>query len=238
MKDLKTPFQPPIRAQFFTGINVSVTIAECAENRRLCMAQMTGDEDTPLATPYQEHTGDCAVIDFKPSTAPVADAYVTKTPDLAIGVLTADCAPILFAATDDKGIPIIGAAHAGARGALRGIVASTVKAMRGLGANVIAAAIGPCIHQDSYEVGSEFYEEFTAKDPDTESFFRPEGGKWRFDLPGYCGHLLEKEDVGHTLVPVDTYSDPGSFSYRRATHRGEPDYGRQLSAIMISSARR
>lgn len=235
MKTWETNFQVPVKALFFGELNVSVTIPECEENRRSCMAVLDST-DTLLATPYQDHTATCVVIDSKPEKAPVADAYVTKTPGLAIGILTADCAPILFAGTDITGVLIVGAAHAGARGALKGIIQSTVKAMRGLGAQNIAAVIGPCIRQDSYEVGPEFYEEFVKADPNTKNFFN-KNGSLHFDLPGYCAHLLTKENVTFADVNIDTYKDLNCFSYRRATHRKEPDYGRQLSAIMISSSR-
>lgn len=230
MKTWPADFPPPVTALFFGDVNVSVTIPECAENRRLCMTHMN---DLTLATPYQDHTNICVVIDAKPDKPPVADAYVTKTPDLAIGVLTADCAPVLF-----HGNGVVGAAHAGARGALRGIIASTVKSMRDLGAKDITAAIGPAIAQESYEVGPEFYDEFVEADPDTKPFFKESGEKYLFDVAGYVGHLLDKEGISYARVDVDTYKDPHCFSYRRATHRGEKEYGRQLAAIAISSARR
>jgi YfiH family protein len=160
---------------------------------------------------------------------------VTDTPNLLIGILTADCAPVLFA--DHKAV-VVGAAHAGWRGALAGVTDSAIAAMEQLGARRenIHAAVGPCIGQPSYEVDEEFRGRFVADDPDNERFFVAEdGGKPHFDLEGYVVHRLIAAGIDEIeALNLDTYADPDRFySYRRSTHRGEADYGRQLSGIAI-----
>lgn len=167
-----------------------------------------------------------------------ADALVTDKAGEGLGVLTADCVPVLFYGEKDDGAPVIGAAHAGWAGAFRGILNNTVRQLQKLGARKksIIAAIGPCIQQSSYEVGQEFLDRFLSDDRETESFFKSgRAGKFYFDLPGYCMNSLAKSGVekiycaGH-----DTCKDEELFfSYRRATHRNEPDYGRQISCIVI-----
>jgi YfiH family protein len=165
---------------------------------------------------------------------PEADGIVTRVPGLAISVLTADCAPVLF---HDAGAGVIGAAHAGWRGALEGVLGETVAAMERLGATraTIRAAVGPTISQRAYEVGPEFFEQFAWEEQGFERYFIPGAGdRMRFDLPGFAlGQLralgIEAEWTGHC-----TYSDPARFySYRRATHAGEPDYGRMIAAIRL-----
>lgn len=168
-------------------------------------------------------------------TKPKADAMVTNTPGLALGILTADCAPILFA---DAKAKVIGAAHSGWKGAMGGIAKSTVDAMVDLGANrdEIRATVGPCISQRNYEVGDEFFEDFVAQDPDNARFFaNGQGGKYHFDLPSFCLSALRAAEVVHVnWTGHCTYADPDRFySYRRATHMGEPDYGRLISAITL-----
>lgn len=233
MKTWNADLPSDAQGLFFGAINVSRTILESADNRLLCMEKM---ESKPLITPYQWHSADCVIIDEVAGVVPEGDALVTTNPDIVIGVVTADCAPVLFRGVTAEGNPVVGAAHAGARGALKGILAATIRDMRTLGAVDIQAAIGPCIHQASYEVGVDFQAEFTATDPGTAPYFRLQGDKFLFDLPGYVGALLERDGVAYTLVDVDTYAEETDcFSYRRATHRGEADYGRQLSAITISA---
>ena len=165
---------------------------------------------------------------------PEADAFVTRAPGLAISVLTADCAPVLF---HDPVAGVVGAAHAGWRGALEGVLDETVAAMERLGATrgAIRAAVGPTISQRAYEVGPEFFEQFAWEEQGYERYFIPgRGDRLRFDLPGFAlGRLralgLDAEWTGHC-----TYSDPARFySFRRATHAGEPDYGRQIAAITL-----
>jgi hypothetical protein len=167
---------------------------------------------------------------------PEADAIVTATPRLAIGVLTADCTPILFS---DSEAGVVGAAHAGWRGAKSGIIEATIAAMERLGAQRgrIAAAIGPAISQSAYEVGADFAAAFIADDPSSANFFatQQERGKPHFDLPRYC--LMRLEDSGVKSVDelgLCTYANDSLFySYRRSVHRKEPDYGRQISAIVV-----
>ena len=170
-----------------------------------------------------------------PGDRPKADAMVTDRPGLALGILTADCAPVLFA---DRERGVVGAAHAGWGGALAGVLEATVAAMEDMGAERarITAAIGPLISQRAYEVGPEYVERFLDDDPDNARYFAGgRGDRAMFDLPAYClGRLRaagvdQAEWTGHC-----TYSDEASFySYRRACHRGEPDYGRLVAAIML-----
>jgi YfiH family protein len=162
-----------------------------------------------------------------------ADAIVTATPGLALGVVTADCAPVLFAATDGK---IIGAAHAGWRGAVAGILEATAQAMRGLGATGITATIGPCIHQESYEVGADLRDAVLARPPADTRFFADGQApqKWQFDLPGYCAARLAAAGVNAEILPHDTCAEEQKFfSHRRRTLRGEPAIGHQISVISL-----
>ena len=208
-----------------------------AENRRRAMALMEMPEES-LVTLYQTHSAEVVVVKepWAPGAAPKADAMVTDRPGLVLGILTADCAPVLLA--DGKG-GIIGAAHAGWKGALGGVLDNTVQAMVALGAKPakIVAAIGPCIGHRSYEVGPEFPAPFLAEDPINADFFAPapKAGHALFDLPGYISRKLARLGVHEvTRVPADTLRDETRFfSYRRATLRAEADYGRQLSAIML-----
>ena len=205
------------------------------ENRRRAMEALSAG-DCGLATLYQVHGREAVIVrePWEIGGAPRADAMATDVPGLALGVLTADCAPILLA--DAR---VIGAAHAGWKGALAGIIESAVEAMEQFGArrDRIAAAIGPCISQASYEVGDELRSSIAQTRPDDARFFLPldRAGHWRFDLGGYAQARLQSAGVENiSLIPACTYlQEPAFFSYRRATHRGEPDYGRQLSAIML-----
>ena len=211
--------------------------ASVAENRARAMA-MLDQEPQALITVYQCHSAEVVVVDrpFAPGSAPKADALVTTTPGLALGILTADCAPVLFA---DRNSGIIGAAHAGWRGAVGGVLDNTVAEMVKLGAKAktITAAIGPCIGQRSYEVGPEFPAPFLAEAADNADFFAPSRreGHWLFDLPGYVARRLARLGLHEvSRVPADTCRDESRFfSYRRTTLRGEPDYGRQMSAIVL-----
>lgn len=205
------------------------------ENRRMAISAVL--EDAELATVHQVHSADAihAERPWPQDARPRVDAMVTDTPNLLIGILTADCAPVLFA---DYRAVVVGAAHAGWRGALAGVTDSTIAAMEKLGARRehIHAAVGPCIGQPSYEVDGEFRKRFEADDPDNQRFFvTGPGGKRRFDLEGYVVHRLIAAGIDEVeALNLDTYADPDRFfSYRRATHRGEADYGRQLSAIAI-----
>ena len=166
------------------------------------------------------------------------DGMVTKTPGMALGILTADCAPVLFL---DARARVIGAAHAGWKGAISGVLEATVTAMEKLGARAenIQAAIGPCISQAHYEVGFDFRDRFLEQGGlRMRKFFIPSDkeGHYRFDLEGYAAHRLEQTGIaGVRKMRVCTYPpENGYFSYRRTTHRGEPDYGRQISAIVLT----
>ena len=207
--------------------------AHVAQNRAR-VAHALGVAPARLVTLYQVHSPNVVVVrkPWDASTPPQADALVTNTPGLTLGILTADCAPVLFA---DHEAGVIGAAHAGWKGALSGVVESTVAAMETLGARRerIAAVIGPCIAQASYEVGPEFVARFT---PDEQQrFFVPSSRKdhHQFDLPAYVAATAQAAGLQRiAALAMDTASDPNRFfSYRRTTLAREPDYGRQISAI-------
>jgi len=196
-----------------------------------------------LISVNQVHSAVCLFVD-KPwvnDQRPEADALVTDRPGLALGVLTADCGPVLFYGEKTDGQPIVGAAHAGWGGAFKGILEETVKTMTDHGAipASIRASVGPCIAQKSYEVGEEFVTRFLDADPANEHFFREsrKEGHMMFDLSGYIAARLAQAGVRQvSLTGVDTYANENDyFSFRRTTHRNEPDYGRQMSAIAIQS---
>lgn len=209
-----------------------------AENRRRIAATL---DLAALNTVYQVHGRDVARVTESWATgdAPKCDAMVTDRPGIALGILTADCGPVLFA---DAEAGVIGAAHAGWKGAIGGILQATVAAMEELGArrDRIAVSLGPTIAQPSYEVGPEFPDPFLAADPDNARFFIPSvrEGHFMFDLPGFIESVLAGMDLGAVeIMAADTCADTDRFfSYRRATHRGEPDYGRGLSAIALSGS--
>lgn len=193
---------------------------------------------TSIVTLYQAHTPTALVIEepIDPSELPKADAVVTATPGLAVAALAADCAPVLLA---DPEARVVAAAHAGWRGAVAGIVEATLGAMQAIGAerSRIRAAVGPCISQAAYEVGPDFEAEVLALDAGNSRFFGIPAGKTRahFDLAGYVASRLAK--AGVTLVELRSPCTAGSesyFSYRRSQARGEPDYGRQISAIVVA----
>jgi len=206
-----------------------------AGNRRLAIAALLPDAE--LATVHQVHSADVVVADapWPQDARPRADAMVTDTPNLLLGILTADCAPVLFA---DHKAGVVGAAHAGWRGALAGVTDATIEAMERLGArrDRIQAAVVPCIAQPAYEVDDTFRARFLGADADNARFFVPgPAGKPHFDLEAYVVHRLIAAGLGEVeALNLDTYADPDRFfSFRRATHRGEADYGRQVSAIAI-----
>lgn len=203
-----------------------------AENRARVAASL-GAAPSHLLSLYQIHSPEVLTVTAPWTERPQADGMVTATPGLALGVLAADCTPILFA---DAAAGIIGACHAGWKGALAGVAEATIAAMRDLGARTITAAIGPTIRQAAYEVGDEFRDRFVAADPANGDWFAPgkAADKFQFDLPGYLTRRLTR--AGLTQIDdcdICTYADPGYFSYRRTTHRGEPDYGRNISAIAL-----
>jgi YfiH family protein len=209
-----------------------------AENRaRIAVALGVAPER--LAVPYQVHSPDAVAIadHWAPDARPRCDGIVTTTPGLALGVTGADCGMILFA---DSRARVVGAAHAGWKGALTGVIEATVAAMEGLGAKreTIAAALGPCIAQDSYEVGPEFVAAFAEAGEDTRRFFVASRrmGLSMFDLNGYIAERAARAGVGRFEdLGLDTYADEDRFfSYRRTTHRKEHDYGRLVSAIVLT----
>ena len=211
--------------------------AKVTENRRRAMA-MLDLEGGRLVTAYQVHSPD--VVEVKEpwarEDAPRADAMVTRERGVALGILTADCVPVLLA---DAQAGVVGAAHAGWKGALTGVVERTVAAMGALGAEPkrLVAGIGPAIAQRSYEVGPEFPAPFLEQDTRNADFFCPaqREGHFHFDLKGYVARRLAVAGVGTIqTLPCDTCAeDSRFFSYRRACHRREPDYGRGLSAIYL-----
>lgn len=207
------------------------------ENRARARAALS--PDAALVTLYQIHSAEAVTVvaPWEIADNPKADAFATDKSGIALGILTADCAPILLA---DPGAHVIGAAHAGWGGAIAGVAELVVAAMERLGArrDRISAAIGPCISRASYEVGPEFHPRFIAADPANARFFEraKREGHWQFDLPAYVAHRLRQSGVGVVeAMPACTYTrEADFFSFRRTTHRKEPDYGRQLSAIMLS----
>jgi YfiH family protein len=210
---------------------------DVSENRAR-VAEALGVGADRLLTLYQIHSAEAVIAD-KPwkKDSPEADAIVTSVPGLAVAVLTADCAPVLFC---DPQARVIGAAHAGWRGALSGIVESTVEAMEKLGAKRerIAAAIGPAISLGAYEVGADYRERFLAEEPQSSAYFTTDeaSGEPHFDLSGYVAERLSRAGVGGAAdLGLCTYCDESRFfSYRRSQHHGEPDYGRQISAIVLT----
>ena len=214
------------------GLGTGDDAAAVAENRARAVAAVL--PDARLVTVYQVHSADCVVAGgWSDDARPHADALVTDQPGLLLGVVTADCAPVLLA---DRSAGVIGAAHAGWKGAVSGVTDSTIVAMEALGAKRgnIVAAVGPCIAQPSYEVDAGFHQRFVAQDPGNAAYFVPGvPDHWQFDLERYVAERLQQAGIGAVeRLGLDTYPDENAFfSFRRATHRGEPDYGRQMSLI-------
>ncbi len=228
-----------IYASLNCGPGSSDDSGKVAQNRAR-VAERIGVAPSGLITLYQVHSPTTTVVDqpWDQADAPQADAMVSRKPGIALGILTADCVPVLFA---DPQAGVIGAAHAGWKGASGGVLEATVDAMEDMGADAkhIRAAIGPCIHQQSYEVGSDFRETIVALHAENVRFFMngARDGYFQFDLPGYVFARLENRGVGYIDdLSIDTYPDESRFfSYRRTTHRQEPDYGRQISVIALKS---
>lgn len=223
----------------YAGLNVGLGSKDEPERIRENRARVAGwfGEDLDhLATLYQVHSPDVVVVDGPLSgDRPEADGQVTNRPGVVLGVLTADCGPVLFADADAR---VIGAAHAGWKGAFDGVLENTIAAMEELGAHRenIVASLGPSIAQRNYEVGPEFHERFVARNPDWARFFAPSDkeGHYLFDLPALTVSRLAAAGVKAENLDICTYADEDRFfSYRRTTHRKEPDYGRQISAIML-----
>ncbi len=251
---LTSPLLAPLAHGFFTrkggtssGVFAGLNCGPGSSDQTETVAMNRARVAEALAVPadrligvHQVHSPDVVTIDADwlaspPAQKPRADAVVTALPGVALSVLTADCMPVLFA---DPEAGVIGAAHAGWRGALDGVLETTLDAMVALGADRgrIQAVIGPCISQRAYEVGDDFMDQFIAEDPEYTRFFSggPSNKPW-FDLPGFGLHRLRAAGVGTAeWTRHCTYSDPEQFySYRRSTHRQEPDYGRLISAIRL-----
>jgi YfiH family protein len=220
------------------GVGSRDDAGSVTENRAR-MAQALGVAPDQFLTAYQIHSPDVVVAEgvWSHEARPRADAIVTRRRGLAIGVSTADCGPVLFA---DSATGVIGAAHAGWRGALTGVLEATLAAMEDLGAERgrIAAALGPMIRQSNYEVGADLIEKFLGEDRVNSRFFAPAAreGHAQFDLPGYIAARLARAGLRQIDdLAVCTYADPARFySYRRSVHRAEADYGRHINAIALT----
>ena len=220
------------------GIGSDEDVEVVMRNRAIVAGAM-GVVPENLLSLYQVHGDACLKVSapWPITNRPQADAFVTDVPGIALGILTADCAPVLFCADGKK--PVVGATHAGWGGAFKGVLEATVQGMEELGAarEDIRACIGPCIHKSSYEVGAEFYERFTGQDFENEKFFQSARKKdhFMFDLAGYCANRLYKAGVSRVYIKdLDTYfNEEDFFSYRRSVHRGEQDYGRQISVVAL-----
>lgn len=249
MLEIITSVALPVRHGFFTrkggassgifaGLNCGPGSTDQAEAVAINRGRVAEALDLPpdhLVSVHQVHSADAVAVNAPLAIRPRADALVTATPGIGLAVLTADCQPVLFA---DHQARVIGAAHAGWRGAKDGVLEATLTAMEALGAKrgAIAAVIGPCISQAAYEVGQEFFETFTDDNPETRRFFvGGKGDRMLFDLPGYGLWRLREAGVGHAeWTRHCTYADPARFfSFRRTTHAGEADYGRLISVIRL-----
>ena len=203
--------------------------------RRATQAVLPG---AALVTLHQIHSPHALIVTeaFADEVRPQADALATDRPGLLLGILTADCVPVLLA---DRDAGVVGAAHAGWKGAIGGVTDSVIAAMERLGANRtrIAAAIGPCIARASYEVDEGFFHRFVDADPENERFFADgiRAGHHQFDIEAYVAARLAAAGIGRVeALGLDTYADEARFfSFRRATHRGEPGYGRQIALIGV-----
>lgn len=223
----------------FAGLNCGYGSSDLSDavalNRRRVADAMQVAPEAMIGV-HQVHSPTVLTVDTPiEGDKPKADAVVTATPGLALTILTADCQPVLFADPDAN---VIGAAHAGWRGALDGVLEATLDAMEALGAHRAntVAVIGPSISQRAYEVGPEFMDDFIAESPENARFFaNGQGDRLQFDLPAYGLHRLRQAGVGRSeWTRHCTYSDPDRFfSYRRATHANEADYGRLISAITL-----
>ena len=227
-----------VSSGIYEGLNCGVGSnddAQAVARNRARVAETTGVPPLALVGVHQYHSADVAVIDAPTTERPKADAMVTNQKGIALGILTADCQPVLFA---DPVAGVIGAAHAGWKGALGGVLSNTVAAMEQLGAkrDNISAAIGPCISQAAYEVGPEFFEDFIAQEHSFSRFFaNGQEDRMQFDLPSFGLHMLREAGVGSAeWIRHCTYQDAARFySYRRTTHHKEADYGRLISCIRL-----
>ncbi|MDB5491857.1 MAG: hypothetical protein JWO78_1706 [Micavibrio sp.] len=233
-----------ISTGLYGSLNCGMGTKDAAVNvihNRNAVADALAVVPTGLVSVKQVHSAVCLYVDkpWAKDERPEADAMVTDRRGLALGILTADCGPVLFHGEKADGHPVIGAAHAGWGGAFKGILEATVNTMTGHGAipATIRASVGPCIAQKSYEVGNEFIARFLDADPANEHFFKDsrKADHMMFDLAGYIASRLAQVGVRQvSLTGIDTYAHENDyFSFRRTTHKGEPDYGRQISAIAI-----
>lgn len=249
MLEILTSDAIPLRHGFFTrkggassgifaGLNCGPGSSDQSDVVKINRARVAAALDLApeaLVSLNQIHSATVAVLTEPPAVRIAADAMVTNVPGIGLAVLTADCQPVLFA---DAETGVIGAAHAGWRGARDGVLEATIDAMVALGARRerISAVIGPTISQAAYEVGPEFFDGFMAGDPDNSRFFaKGQGDRKMFDLPAFGLHRLRSAGIGHAeWTRACTYSDPARFySYRRTTHAGEADYGRLISVIRL-----
>lgn len=238
----------PIRHGFFTrkggassgifkGLNCgfgSSDQKDVVSINRARVAEAMQVQKDHLITLHQHHSADVVTVTGPLEGAPKADAMVTKTPGLALGILTADCQPVLFADAENG---VIGGAHAGWGGAIAGVLEATIDAMEDLGAQRqhIQAVIGPCISQAAYEVGPEFLDRFVDEDPENARFFaNGQDDRYQFDLPSYGLHRLREAGVEAEWIRQCTYSDPNRyFSYRKSVHEKDGDYGRLIATICL-----
>ena len=226
---------PGVYATLNGGVGSSDARENVAENKRR-MAETLGASADRFLVPFQIHSAECRIVDAPWTDRPRCDGLATATPGLALGVTGADCGMVLFA---DRQAGVIGACHSGWKGALTGVIEATVAAMETLGARRanMLVALGPTIGPDSYEVGPEFFAQFLAASHDYARFFSPSEreGHHMFDLPGFISARVERAGIGaYENLRLDTYADETRFfSYRRTTHRKEPDYGRLVSAIVL-----
>lgn len=225
--------QGGVSTGYYASLNCSFSSDSAAlvQENRARVAHALGAKPVALLGLKQVHGKEVAIVStpWALGAGPEADALVTNQPGLALGIITADCAPVLFQA--DNGA--VGAAHAGWRGAFRGVLEATVQALQTLGANRIEAVIGPCIHQPSYEVDSNLRADLLTESSDSDMFFKPgRPGHFWFDLPGYCAFRLTRVGVRAEILAHDTCAEEDMFfSYRRKTLRQEPATGHQISVI-------
>ncbi len=220
----------------YASLNCSLSGADERDNvlrNRALAAEAIGADPAHLVGLMQVHGADVVRVDrpWRPGEGPRADAMVTDRAGVALGIVTADCAPVLFA---DAAGGVVGAAHAGWRGALAGVLEATLEAMRGLGAAQVVAAVGPCIGQASYEVAADLRDAVLARDAADGRFFGPgrRAERWQFDLPGYCAARLAAAGAQATVLGADTLGDSERFfSHRRRTLAGGGPIGHQISII-------
>lgn len=214
------------------GLGSDDNLDHALENRRLAASALGGGDDR-ICGLYQIHSNICHMADPEKDTRPQGDAIITTEKAVTCVILTADCVPVLLA---DPKAGMIGAAHAGWRGAQAGIIASTISAMTKAGAlrQNLVAVVGPAIQQASYQVGDDLRDDVLKASPDAEGYFIKDGERWRFDLPSYVLGQLKAEGITSSKLPHDTYTDDRFFSHRRATHENTGDTGRLMAMIRLT----